>query len=551
MGRNGRGIFAGLMGTYPRALYRAAGAQDADFGRPLIGVINSWTEANPGHCHLRELAQWAKEGVREAGGFPVEVNTVAACDGIVQGAGMHYVLPMREVIAASVETAAGANRFEGLLMLCSCDKIVPGMLLAAARLGLPTVFLTGGPMLPGIVEGRPVVASAVKEAMGSYKVGRISEAQLLEVERRACPGPGACPFMGTASTMNILVEAMGLSLPGCATLPAVAPERPALARCSGRRLVELVNAGAGCRALLSHESLRNAVRVCQALGGSTNAVLHLLALARELNLDLDLAEIDRLGRETPLIGRFQPASSLNVVDLHQAGGVPAALRALLPLLYRGLPTIQGLTIGELAEAAPSPDLAVLAPLEHPLEAEGGIAILRGNLAPEGAVVKQSAVSPAMRRHSGPARVFESEEQVRDVIMSKGVRPGDVLVIRNEGPRGGPGMRELSIPAAMLVGMGLSDSVAMVTDGRFSGASRGPCVGHVSPEAYVRGPLAAVQDGDIIDIDVPARRIGVRLSTEEIQRRLDSWQPRQVNPTGGFLGLYSRHAEQAHLGAGLR
>jgi dihydroxy-acid dehydratase len=524
------------------------GFTDADFRKPLIGIVNSWSEVCPGHIHLRTLAEWVKEGVRAAGGAPAEFNTLGPCDGIAQGRGMHYILPMREVIAASIELMVGANRFDGLVMLCSCDKVVPAMLMAAARLNLPTVFVTGGPMLPGHLGDEELVLSDVKEGMGRYQAGLISAEEFYDIESHACPGPGACGFMGTANTMACAVEALGLSLPGCATLPAVDPAREELCRASGRRLVELVHAGLRARQMLSQASLENAIRVCLAIGGSTNMVLHLPAVAAEVGADIALDTFDRLSRATPLIAKFRPAGPHTVVDLHQAGGVPALLHLLLPLLSPDVPTVSGRTLGEVAAAARMLRADVLHPLTAPLAPEGGIAVLRGNLAPDGAVVKQSAVVPAMLHHRGPARVFECEEDLRDSLTSCTVQPGDVLVIRNEGPRGGPGMRELSIPAAMLVGMGLSDSVAMVTDGRYSGATRGPCIGHVSPEAYVGGPIAAVRDGDLIEIDIPQRRLTLLVPEEEIAQRLAGWRPRPPAVTTGFLALYSRWVGQANRGA---
>ncbi len=544
----GHGVFEGVAGAYPRALYRSMGFDDDDFEKPLIGIVNSWSQVDPGHFHLRTLAEWVKEGVREAGGAAAEFNTVAPCDGIAQGRGMHSILPLRDVIAASVELMVNANRFDGVVMLCSCDKIVPGMLMATARLDLPTVFVTGGPMLPGHVNGNPIILSDVKEAMGRYKAGRITEQEFYEIECRACEGPGACSFMGTANTMNCIVEALGLSLPGCATLPAVDPARQELCRASGRRIVELVRAGIHAGQMLTQASLENAVRVCLALGGSTNATLHVPAIATEIGADVTPDTFDRLGRTTPLIGKFAPASRFTVVDLHTAGGIPAVLNVLAPLLNDESLTVAGCTIGQAAAKARVLRDDVLHPLDAPLASEGGIAVLRGNLAPDGAVVKQSAVAPAMLHHVGPARVFESEEQVRDSLMSRSVQAGDVLVIRNEGPRGGPGMREMSIPAAMLVGMGLGESVAMITDGRYSGATRGPCIGHVCPEAYVGGPIAAVNEGDQIEIDIPHRRLTLRVSDEEIARRLAERQPRPPAATGGFLGLYSRIVQQANHGA---
>lgn len=560
----GRGVFAGVAGAYPRALYRAMGFTDADFEKPLIGIVNSWSEVDPGHYHLRELAAWVKVGVREAGAAAAEFNTVAPCDGIAQGRGMHAILPLRDVIAASVELMALANRFDGLVMLCTCDKIIPGMLMAAARLNLPTIFVLGGPMAPGRLPapstdeaGRPdarpreIILSDVKEAMGRYKAGQISEAEFYEIECRACNGPGACGFMGTANTMACAVEALGLALPGCATLPALDPARAELGRASGRRIVELVREDVRPRAMLTQAGLENAVRVTLALGGSTNATLHLPAVAREVGADITPDTFDRLGRTTPLIAKFAPASRHTVVDLHRAGGIPAVLHILAPLLACAAPTVAGCSVGEIAAAAQVLDGEVLHGLDAPLAAEGGIAVLRGSLAPDGAVVKQSAVNPAMLHHVGPARVFESEEEVRDTLMARAVQPGDVLVIRNEGPAGGPGMRELSIPAAMLVGMGLGDSVAMITDGRYSGATRGPCIGHVCPEAYAGGPIAAVRERDLIEIDIPNRRLDLCVPPEEIGRRLAEWRPRKPAVTSGFLGLYSRIVGPANAGAVLR
>lgn len=543
----GRGLFEGVTGAYPRALYRAMGFDDADFSRPLIGIANSWSETNPGHSHLRELAAWVKEGVREAGGLPVEFNVPAPCDGIAQGQGMYYVLPLRDVIAASVELMAGANRFEGMVMLGTCDKIIPGLLMAAARLDLPTMIVTGGPMLPGELDGQPLVLSDVKEAMGRYQAGHISAEVFHEIECRACNGPGACAFMGTANTMAAVAETLGLTLPGCATMPAIDPRRAELCRASGRRVVELVRGGITARRMLTLPSLENAARVCIALGGSTNVTLHLPALAHCAGVTLGLDDFDRLSRVTPLIARFRPAAPHTVIDLDQTGGIPAVLNVLVPLLHAEMPTVSGLTIREIAAQA---DLisgqSVLHSLDAPLAPEGGIAVLTGNLGV--AVVKQSAVHPDMQQHSGPARVFESEDDVRTSLIERDIQPGDVLVIRNEGPAGGPGMRELSIPAAILVGMGLGQSVAMITDGRFSGATRGPCIGHITPEAHVGGLLAIVQEGDPISIDIPNRRLDVHLSDETICARLAVWTPRPPAITSGFLATYARLVGSADRGA---
>jgi len=548
MRTSGRGIFEGIHGAYPRALYRAMGYQDADFNKPLIGIVNSWTEVNPGHFHLRTLAEWIKQGVREAGGTPAEFNTVAPCDGIAQGKGMHYILPLRDVIAASIELMVGANQFDGLVMLCNCDKIVPGMLMAAARLNLPTLFVTGGPMISGRVGGREVMTSDVKEGMGRLKAGKLSEQEFYAIESHACPSPGACNFMGTANTMTCVTETLGLSLPGCATLPALHLARRELCINSGKKVLDLVHQGFTARTMLTRQSLENAIRVVLTLGGSSNAVLHILALAHAAEIDLGLDVFDELSRQTPLIGRFKPSSQYTVIDLDNAGGIPAVLNILSPLLNLDLPTVSGETIRQRAAMGKPSRPDVLHPLESPLAPEGGIAILRGNLAPHGAVVKHSGVVAEMMRHTGPARVFECEEDLQDTLQSQTIHPGDVLVIRNEGPRGGPGMRELSIPAAMLTGMGLNDSVAMITDGRFSGATRGPCIGHLAPEAFVGGPIAVVQDGDPIEIDIPGRRLNILITEEELRLRLLTWRPRLPAVNGGFMELYCRTVSQADQGA---
>ena len=544
----GRGIFAGIAGAYPRALYRAAGFGEADFTKPLIGIANSWTEANPGHVHLRRLAEWVKEGVRAAGGVPVEFNVPAPCDGIAQGPGMHAILPMRDMIAASVELMVQANQFDGVVMLGTCDKIIPALLMAAARLDLPTLLVTGGPMMPVEYEGQPLVLSDVKEAMGRFNAGLIDEETFLAIERTACPGAGACPFMGTANTMASIAEALGMTLSGCATLPAVDPRREALCRASGQRIVALVQEGLSARQMLTRPALENAMRVFLALGGSTNAVLHLLALAMCADVPLTLEDFDAISRATPLVARFKPASPHTVVDLDRVGGIPAVLGALAPLLHGDLPTVSGHTVAQIAARAPAPDGDVLHTLDAPLSAEGGLAVLKGNLAPLGAVVKQSAVHPAMLRHEGAARVFDCEEAVREALLARRVQAGDVLVIRYEGPSGGPGMRELSIPAAMLIGMGLGESVAMVTDGRFSGATRGPCIGHVAPEAAVGGPLAAVRDGDRIAIDIPARRLELLLPADELAQRLAALPLREPPMARGFLAAYARLVGSAERGA---
>jgi dihydroxy-acid dehydratase len=546
-----RRLFEGVAGAYPRALYRAAGFDEADFEKPLIGIANSWSEVVPGHLHLRGLADWVADGVRQAGGTPVRFNTIAACDGIAQGEGMHAILPTRELIAAAIEMMALANRFDGLVLIGTCDKIIPAMLMAAARLDLPALMVTGGPMADGTLDGEIVITSDVKEAMGRLRAGEIDAAEMLAIESAACPGPGACSFLGTAMTMAVVAETLGMTLPGCATLAAEAPERQAICEASGVAAVTLVRNGINARRIIHERSLANAVRVVAALGGSTNAALHLPAIAYEAGCPLSLSEFDRLSCETPLIGVFRPASPYTVNDLHRVGGVPTVLNALGLLLDLDAPSVAGGSLAEIAAAAPESDGAILRSLEDPITPGGGLAVLFGSLAPRGAVVKVSGVAPSMRHFRGPARVYESEEDVRAALDSQQVGAGDVLVVRNEGPRGGPGMRELSIPAAVMVGMGLAESVAMVTDGRFSGATRGPCIGHISPEAAAGGPLAAVRDGDEIEIDIPDRRLELCVPEEEIARRLAEGPQRPGRPASGFLALYRRCVSQADEGAILR
>jgi len=538
----------GVKGTYARALYRSMGAIDSDFTKPLIAVANSWSEAVPGHYHLREMAEHIKNAIWAAGGRPIEFNTIAACDGIAQGRGMHYILPMRDIIAASVELMLHAHSFDGVVMIASCDKIIPGMLQAAVRCNLPTIFFTGGTMLPYKDNDKTYVACDVKEAIGRYNSGEIDEEELKKIESNICASVGACSMMGTANTMACVVEALGLSLPGCSTMLAVDSFRIHLARETGERIVRLVEEEVTASRIVTKESLENAVRVTLALGGSSNAILHLLAVAHETKVKLTLNDFDTLSRQTPLLAKFKPASEFSVLDFHEAGGVPTLIKELESLLNLNALTVTGHTVRENLAKARISRPEVIRSISNPIAPEGGIAVLYGNLAPKGAIVKQSAVNPKMLTHSGRAKVFESEEGVRDLLTSKQVEPGDVLVIRYEGPKGGPGMRELSIPAAMLIGMGLGDSVAMVTDARFSGATRGPCIGHVCPEATEGGPIALVQDGDIIHIDIPNRKLDVEISEKEMNRRRADWEPLEPKVKNGFLRLYAKMVGGAEEGA---
>jgi dihydroxy-acid dehydratase len=543
-----------LASAYERALFYACGIEmGAQPGAPKVGIASSWSELVPGHVHLDQLAGAVAAGVREAGGIPLPFQTIALCDGICQGPGGRAVLPSRDVIAASVELTARAYSLDALVCLASCDKIVPGMLLAAARLDLPTLFVTGGLMDEGTWQDRRVVASDVKEGIGRAGRGEITADELRDLEEAACPGAGVCNMMGTANSMCTAVEAAGLSLPGNATLAAACAGQvnPALLAMSvdvGRRVLQALADGTTFRQVVRPAVLRNLVTVVQAIGGSTNMVLHLAALATELGAPLDLDDWDRIGAQTPLLAKFKPASALTVSDFGRAGGVPALLKRLAPLLDLSGPSAHGVPLEQVAAQAAVHRPDVLRPLDDPLAPQGGIVVLRGNLAPDGAVVKASGVHPAMLCHVGPARVFDSEQDVQECLLGGRVHPGDVLVVRYEGPRGGPGMRELSLPAAILVGMGLGDSVTMVTDGRFSGATRGPCVGHVCPEAAVGGPLALLQDGDVIEIDVPNHRLAVRLTEAELEERRSAWSPPANEVPPGFLRLYAERVGPASQGA---
>lgn len=545
------GVPAGPGSAYKRALLRGAGYSSADLKKPVIGIANSWTEGNPGHAHLRRLAEHVKAGIRAAGGTPVEFNTIAPCDGIAQGAGMHAVLPAREAIAASVELMTKAHGFDALALMGSCDKIIPGMLMGAARCDVPAIFLPGGSMKPCDAGGRKLVTSDIKEAIGRLKSGDISEREFLWYEENICSGHGACSMMGTAITMACLAEAMGAALPGSATGLALSDERDQLAAKTGATIVRLAKTGAPFRNAITRKSITNAIRVLSALGGSTNAILHLLALVNELGIkDIRLDDFDRISAETPLLVKCKPASDVTIEDFHNAGGVQSLMKELSSMLDADIETVYGKKISVVYRAAKKPDGEIIRRIKNPLSPEGGIAALKGNLAPGGAVVKQSAVHPAMLKHSGPAVVCESEEEVLKLMTSGKVKKGSVLVIRYEGPRGGPGMREMSIPAAMLVGMGLGDSVAMVTDGRYSGATRGPCIGHVCPEAAAGGPIAAIRDGDIINIDIPGRTLSVSLSAAELKKRLKTAKAPKKAVATGFLAHYAAHAAGADKGGGL-
>ncbi|MCL4534841.1 MAG: dihydroxy-acid dehydratase [Bacteroidetes bacterium] len=533
------------------ALLRAEGYDREATGRPIIGVFNSWNEANPGHFHLNAVAQTVKAGVWSAGGLPLEMPVTGICDGMCSNhPGDRYTLPSRDLLAAEIETMAEGNWVDGMVMLGSCDKVVPGMIQAAARLDLPAVIVTGGYMAPGDFHGEMVTISATKEKFPSLLDGRLTQDDYDHLVDVACPGVGACPFMGTANTMCALSETMGLSLPGNATVGATDGRLLRLSKAAGERAVAMARDGVTARRMIDAHGIENAIRAQMAFGGSTNAIMHLIAIAREAGASLSLDDFDRLSRETPYLCRLFPSGPFTLADLDGAGGLPALLKELLPLLHRHQPTVTGRSLADNVACAIRKRPEVIATLESPLDREGGLAVLRGNLAPEGAVVKHAAVKPDMLRHRGPAMVFNSEAEGWRALLEDAIKPGSVVVIRYEGPRGSPGMPHLETFMASLCGKKLDDSVALVTDGRFSGATKGPAVGHVSPEAYVGGPLAAVQDGDIIALDIPSRTLTLEVDDREIARRLAAVVHPQ-KPAPGWLGIYRRLATSASDGAMLK
>jgi len=540
--------------AYSRALFRGCGYSYKDLAKPRIAIVNSWNEINPGHIHLRKLSRYVKEGVKEAEGTPMEFNTIATCDGIANsGNYSKFVLPSREIIAASIESTIKAYNFDGMVMVSSCDKIIPGMLLAAARCDIPTIFLTGGIMKPkyfndGPLKGKTFVTSDIKEAIGRFKAGKISNEEFFLIESETCCSPGACNMMGTANTMACIVEVMGLSLPDCATTSAIGKEREELSIETGKTIMNLVEANITALDLITNKSIENACKVALSFGGSTNMILHMCALSHEIGGTLNHFDFDRLSKSVPLLAKFKPASEYNLTEFHEAGSVKVLTKKLSKLLDLSAVNILGESLETYLEKVEILEHQLIRDLNDPISNEGGIAVLKGNLAPDGAIIKQSAVDFKMRRHKGPAKVFEAEEELKDALMSDKIKEGDVLVVRYEGPKGGPGMRELSIPAAVLIGMGLGDSVAMITDGRYSGATRGPFIGHVCPEAFEGGPISIVQDGDIIEIDLEKRLLNLLVSEEEIKNRLKNWKKPEPKVKKGYLNVYRKIVSSAKYGA---
>lgn len=534
-----------------RSLFRALGYTKEELDRPLIGVVNPENEIVPGHMHLGKLADAAKAGVRMAGGTPIAFGGIAVCDGIAMNhEGMKYSLASRELIADSVEVMARAHAFDGLVFVTACDKIVPGMLMAAARLDLPCIFISGGPMLAGRFREKRVSLTDVFEGVGSVQAGRMTEDDLAELEDVACPGCGSCSGMFTANSMNCLTEALGMALPGNGTIPAISAARHRLAKLAGMQIMRLLEADLRPSSVLTPEAFANALTVDMALGCSTNTVLHLMAIAHEAGVPLDLDLLNEISARTPNLCRLAPAGPFFVEDLDEAGGIPAVMAELSKrgLIHLEERTMTGRTVGENIAGCTIHRSDVIRSVEDPYAPTGGLVILRGNLAPDGGVVKASAVAPEMFSHRGPARVFDSEDEAVAAILGGKIRKGDVIVIRYEGPKGGPGMREMLTPTSAIAGMGLDRDVALLTDGRFSGATRGASIGHVSPEAASGGPVAAVREGDMISIDITAKSLNVELSDAEIKERLSQWKAPTPRITRGYLARYGRAVSSASDGA---
>ena len=546
-------IKKGIERAGQRALLHAVGVSRDDMQKPFIGIVNSYNEIVPGHMHLDTIAQAVKEGVYQGGGIPFEVNTIAVCDGIAMNhAGMKYSLPSRELIADSAEVVVEAHAFDALVFIPNCDKIIPGMLMAAVRLNLPAIFISGGPMLVGHITHNGKIKNidliSVFEAVGKVASKKMTEAELSEMEELACPGCGSCAGMFTANTMNCLLEAIGMALPGNGTFPASDARRIHLARKAGAQVMQLLAKNIRPRDIINIKSLENAFTVDMALGGSTNTVLHLPAIASEAGISFPLEKINEINQQTPYICKLSPAGENHVEDLDRAGGIPAVMKEVKNLLHLDLMTVTGKTIGKNITGARVLDREVIRTKAKAHSQTGGLAILFGNIAPEGAAVKAGAVPPGMLKFKGPAKVFDSEEEVTPAIMQGKIKPGDVVVIRYEGPKGGPGMREMLTPTSLLGCMGLIDSVALITDGRFSGGSRGACIGHISPEAASRGPIAALKDGDIIDIDIPGCKLQVELTDKEITRRMAKVGKFEPRVKTGYLSRYIEKVSSASKGA---
>ena len=537
-----------------RSLFYALGLTEEELSRPLIGVVSAYSEIVPGHLHLDKITEAVKAGIRMAGGTPIMVPAIGVCDGIAMGhIGMKYSLASRELIADSVETMANAHGFDGLVLVPNCDKIVPGMLMGALRVNLPAVVMSGGAMLPGNDRGKDMSLSTMFEAVGAKKAGLIDQDELTYIEQNACPGCGSCSGMFTANSMNCLCEVLGIALPGNGTIPAVYSGRMQLAKKAGMAVMKMVEKNIRPRDIVNEKSLRNGLACDMALGCSSNTVLHLLAIAKEAQVEIDLNVINEISQSTPNLCKLAPAGPDHIVDLYRAGGVQAVMKELQKkqLIDDSLMTVTGKTVKENLETVQNLDHGIIKDIDAPNSKTGGIAVLFGNIAPKGCVVKRSAVDPSMLQHTGPARVFDSEEEAIEAIYNGKIVKGDVVVIRYEGPKGGPGMREMLNPTSALAGMKLDKDVALITDGRFSGATRGAAIGHVSPEAAARGPIAVIREGELIDIDINAGKINLQIDEEEMQRRLEAWVAPEPKVKGGWLERYARLVTSADEGAVLK
>ncbi len=541
----------GMQQAPHRSLFHALGFTEEEMGRPMVGIVSSYNEIVPGHMNLDKIVNAVKMGVAEAGGVPVVFPAIAVCDGIAMGhVGMKYSLVTRDLIADSTECMAIAHQFDALVMVPNCDKNVPGLLMAAARINVPTVFVSGGPMLAGRVKGQKRSLSSMFEAVGAHAAGTMTEEEVREFEEKVCPTCGSCSGMYTANSMNCLTEALGMGLRGNGTIPAVYSERLALAKRAGMAVMEMLKRDIRPRDIMTKEAILNALTVDMALGCSTNSMLHLPAIAHEVGFDFDISFANSISEKTPNLCHLAPAGPTYMEDLNEAGGVYAVMKELADagLLHTDCMTVTGKTVGENIADAENRDPEVIRPIENPYSKTGGLAVLKGNLAPDGSVVKRSAVCDEMMVHEGPARVFDREEDAIAAIKGGKIVPGDVVVIRYEGPKGGPGMREMLNPTSAIAGMGLGESVALITDGRFSGASRGASIGHVSPEAAVGGPIALVEEGDRIRIDIPELSLELLVSDEELERRREKWQPREPEVTTGYLRRYASMVTSGNRGA---
>ena len=541
-----------------RSLLRATGViqNERDFEKPFIGIANSYTDLIPGHVHLQDFGKIAKKSIRNAGGVPFEFNTIGVDDGIAMGhIGMRYSLPSRELIADSVETVAEAHRLDGLLCITNCDKIVPGMLMAAARINIPTVFISGGPMKAGIVDGKKVDLVSVFEGVGKYKAGLIDEQKLNEIEKQGCPTCGSCSGMFTANSMNCLMEAIGIALPGNGSILAVDKERKNLVKVAGQKIIEMVEKNIRPRDLINESSMENAFALDVAMGGSTNTILHALAIANEAGIEFNLKKLNEISERTPYLCKVSPSvPNVHMEDVHKAGGISAIMNELSKLdgiLNTELKTITGKSLKENIKNNPIKDPSIIKTIDNPFSEKGALVALFGNLCPDGAIVKTSAVNQNMLVFSGPARVFNSQEDALKGIMGHKIKPGDVVVIRYEGPKGGPGMPEMLSPTSTLMGMGLGDKVALITDGRFSGGTRGACIGHISPEAASKGPIAIIEEGDIIKINIPNKSLNIDLKKDEIEKRLKNLKDFKPKILKGYLGRYTKVVTSANTGAVLK